>query len=67
MHSYSGGYRHQRRWSASVARATGSAFARNPRFVRELEARLTKDGGKEAVVLPRSDGWRFHGQPWGQG
>lgn len=50
-----------------MARATGSAFARNPRFVRELEARLAKDGGKEAVVLPRSDGWRFHGQPWGQG
>jgi rhodanese-related sulfurtransferase len=34
-----------------VAWATGTALTRNPRFVRELEARLAKDGGKEAVAL----------------
>lgn len=37
--------------SLHVAWATGTALNRNPRFVRELEARLAKDGGKEAVVL----------------
>ena len=37
--------------SQHVAWATGTALTRNPRFVRELEARLAKDGGKEAVVL----------------
>lgn len=37
--------------SLHVAWATGTALTRNPRFVRELEARLAKDGGKEAVVL----------------
>ena len=31
--------------------ATGTALTRNPRFVRELEAKLAKDGGKDAVVL----------------
>jgi rhodanese-related sulfurtransferase len=34
--------------SLHVAWATGTALTRNPRFVRELEARV---GGKEAVVL----------------
>lgn len=37
--------------SLHVAWATGTALNRNPRFVRELEARLAKDGGKDAVVL----------------
>ncbi|PIF73145.1 thiosulfate sulfurtransferase [Variovorax sp. 54] len=37
--------------SLHVAWATGTALTRNPRFVRELEAKLAKDGGKEAVVL----------------
>ena len=37
--------------SQHVAWATGTALTRNPRFVRELEAKLAKDGGKEAVVL----------------
>ncbi|MBT9513230.1 MAG: rhodanese-like domain-containing protein [Acidovorax sp.] len=37
--------------SLHVAWATGTALTRNPRFVRELEARLAKDGGKETVVL----------------
>lgn len=37
--------------SLHVAWATGTALTRNPRFVRELEARLAKDGGKDAVVL----------------
>ena len=37
--------------SVHVAWATGTALTRNPRFVRELEARLAKDGGKEAVAL----------------
>jgi len=37
--------------SLHVAWATGTALTRNPRFVRELEARLAKDGGKGAVVL----------------
>ena len=37
--------------SAHVPWATGTALARNPRFVRELEAKLAKDGGKDAVVL----------------
>lgn len=31
--------------------ATGTTLTRNPRFVRELEAKLAKDGGKDAVVL----------------
>ncbi|SDM48350.1 rhodanese-like domain-containing protein [Polaromonas sp. JS666] len=34
--------------SLHVAWATGTSLTRNPRFVRELEARV---GGKEAVVL----------------
>lgn len=34
--------------SLHVAWATGTALTRNPRFVRELEAKV---GGKEAVVL----------------
>ena len=37
--------------SVHVAWATGTALTRNPRFVRELEAKLAKDGGKEAVAL----------------
>ncbi len=37
--------------SLHVPWATGTALTRNPRFVRELEARLAKDGGKEAVAL----------------
>lgn len=37
--------------SQHVAWATGTALTRNPRFVRELEAKLAKDGGKDAVVL----------------
>ena len=37
--------------SLHVAWATGTALTRNPRFVRELEARLAKDGGKESVAL----------------
>ena len=37
--------------SLHVPWATGTALTRNPRFVRELEARLARDGGKEAVVL----------------
>ena len=37
--------------SLHVAWATGTALTRNPRFVRELEAKLAKDGGKAAVVL----------------
>ena len=35
--------------SAHVAWATGTALTRNPRFVRELEAKVV--GGKQAVVL----------------
>lgn len=31
--------------------ATGTALTRNPRFVRELEAKLAPHGGKDAVVL----------------
>ena len=34
--------------SAHVAWATGTSLARNPRFVRELEAKV---GGKDAIVL----------------
>ena len=34
--------------SLHVAWATGTALTRNPRFVRELEAKV---GGKESVVL----------------
>lgn len=37
--------------SLHVPWATGTALTRNPRFVRELEARLAKEGGKDAVVL----------------
>jgi len=37
--------------SLHVPWATGTALTRNPRFVRELEAKLAKDGGKDAVVL----------------
>lgn len=37
--------------SRHVAWATGTALTRNPRFVRELEARVAPEGGKEAVVL----------------
>lgn len=37
--------------SLHVAWATGTALQRNPRFVRELEARLASHGGKEATVL----------------
>ncbi len=37
--------------SLHVPWATGTALTRNPRFVRELEAKLARDGGKEAVVL----------------
>ena len=37
--------------SLHVPWATGTALTRNPRFVRELEAKLAKDGGKEAVAL----------------
>lgn len=34
-----------------VAWATGTSLTRNPRFVRELEARLAQAGGKDAVAL----------------
>ncbi|MDD2608432.1 MAG: rhodanese-like domain-containing protein [Giesbergeria sp.] len=34
-----------------VAWATGTSLTRNPRFVRELEAKLAPYGGKQAVVL----------------
>jgi len=37
--------------SLHVPWATGTALTRNPRFVRELEAKLAKQGGKEATVL----------------
>jgi rhodanese-related sulfurtransferase len=37
--------------SLHVPWATGTALTRNPRFVRELEAKVAKAGGKEAVVL----------------
>lgn len=37
--------------SLHVAWATGTSLVRNPRFVRELEAKLAKDGGKDAAVL----------------
>ncbi|KQP20048.1 rhodanese-like domain-containing protein [Pseudorhodoferax sp. Leaf267] len=37
--------------SQHVAWATGTALTRNPRFVRELEAKLAKVGGKDATVL----------------
>lgn len=37
--------------SLHVAWATGTSLVPNPRFVRELEAKLAKDGGKDAVVL----------------
>ncbi|MGJ7543665.1 rhodanese-like domain-containing protein [Variovorax sp. LT1R16] len=37
--------------SLHVPWATGTALTRNPRFVRELEAKLAKQGGKDATVL----------------
>ena len=37
--------------SRHVAWATGTALVRNPRFVRELEAKVAREGGKDAVVL----------------
>jgi len=37
--------------SLHVPWATGTALTRNPRFVRELEAKVAKAGNKEAVVL----------------
>ena len=37
--------------SVHVPWATGTALTRNPRFVRELEAKLARHGGKEAVAL----------------
>ena len=37
--------------SLHVPWATGTALTRNPRFVRELEAKLAPQGGKEAVAL----------------
>lgn len=37
--------------SLHVPWATGTALTRNPRFVRELEAKLAREGGKDAVVL----------------
>lgn len=37
--------------SVHVPWATGTALIRNPRFVRELEAKLAPQGGKEAVAL----------------
>lgn len=37
--------------SLHVPWATGTSLTRNPRFVRELEARLSAEGGKDAVVL----------------
>lgn len=37
--------------SLHVPWATGTALTHNPRFVRELEAKLARDGGKDAVVL----------------
>lgn len=37
--------------SIHVPWATGTALTRNPRFVRELEARLAAHGGKDAVAL----------------
>ncbi|VFR18342.1 Rhodanese-like domain protein [plant metagenome] len=37
--------------SLHVPWATGTSLTRNPRFVRELEAKVAKAGGKEAVIL----------------
>lgn len=37
--------------SLHVPWATGTALTRNPRFTRELEARLAPQGGKQAVAL----------------
>jgi rhodanese-related sulfurtransferase len=37
--------------SLHVPWATGTALTRNPRFVRELEAKLAPHGGNEAAVL----------------
>ncbi|WCM91277.1 rhodanese-like domain-containing protein [Acidovorax sp. NCPPB 2350] len=37
--------------SLHVPWATGTALTRNPRFVRELEARLAPHGGRNAVAL----------------
>lgn len=37
--------------SLHVAWATGTNLTRNPRFARELEAKVERQGGKDAVVL----------------
>lgn len=37
--------------SLHVAWASGTALTRNPRFVRELEAKVASAGGKQALVL----------------
>ncbi len=37
--------------SVHVPWATGTALTRNPRFVRELEAKLVPYGGKETIAL----------------
>ncbi|MGP1615904.1 MAG: rhodanese-like domain-containing protein [Pollutimonas bauzanensis] len=37
--------------SLHVPWATGTSLTRNPRFVRELEAKLANEGGKQAVLL----------------
>lgn len=37
--------------SVHVPWATGTSLTRNPRFVRELEAKLAPHGGKQAVAL----------------
>lgn len=34
-----------------VAWASGTGLTRNPRFVRELEAKVAEDGGRDAVLL----------------
>ncbi len=37
--------------SAHVPWATGTALTRNPRFIRELEAKLASHGGKNALAF----------------
>lgn len=37
--------------SRHVAWASGTGLTRNPRFVRELEAKVAEDGGRDAVLL----------------
>lgn len=37
--------------SRHVPWASGTNLTRNPRFVRELEAKVTDDGGRDAVIL----------------